>query len=199
MGAQLGGAHKVGQGHARERDHDCVAGAHDDVKIQIEFDPKQVASYRLIGYENRALAAKDFNDDRKDAGEIGAGHSVTALYELISTKQPDAKQPVAELRLRYKTPQGSKSELLRVAVVDSQTGLSASSNDFRFAAAVAEFAMLLRKSAHSGTASSCARRSSLRGRAGALVSTAGPSRADDGDLERGDQPAVPLYSLEFIS
>jgi len=124
-----------------------------DVKIQVEFDPKQVASYRLIGYENRVLAAKDFNDDRKDAGEVGAGHSVTALYELVLTKRAKPKQPLAELRVRYKPPNGSTSKLSRAPVVDTKTTLKASSNDFRFAAAVAEYGMLLRKSSKRGTAS----------------------------------------------
>jgi Ca-activated chloride channel family protein len=127
-----------------------------DVKIQVEFDRREVAAYRLIGYENRALANQDFDDDRKDAGEIGAGHSVTALYELVLTdkaKRRNKSKPLAELRLRYKPPSKSKSKRLSVSVVDRRTTLANSSNDFRFAAAVAELALLLRRSPHSGTAS----------------------------------------------
>ncbi|WP_165703761.1 YfbK domain-containing protein [Enhygromyxa salina] len=138
-----------------------------DVKIQVEFDPAQVKSYRLIGYENRALAAKDFDDDHKDAGEIGAGHSVTALYEFVpADPKPDARtkrqrkrdaaqapQPMAELRLRFKAPDAKHSQLSSFAVVDAGTTLAASSNDFRFSAAVAEFGMLLRDSKHRGRAS----------------------------------------------
>jgi Ca-activated chloride channel family protein len=127
-----------------------------DVKIQVEFDRKEVAEYRLIGYENRALANEDFDDDSKDAGEIGAGHSVTALYEIVLTdkaKRRSRPKPLAELRLRYKPPSTSKSKRLSVAVVDHGTALANSSNDFRFAAAVVELALLLRRSSHAGGAS----------------------------------------------
>ena len=119
-----------------------------DVKLQLEFDPKQVRSYRLVGYENRMLAAQDFDDDRKDAGEIGAGHSVTALYELELAPKAKTKRPLAELRLRHKAPQGSKSVLTKAQVYDRSVALSKTSEDFRFAAAVAEFALLLRGSKH---------------------------------------------------
>ncbi|NVB43056.1 VWA domain-containing protein [Pseudenhygromyxa sp. WMMC2535] len=136
-----------------------------DVKIQVEFDPAWVESYRLIGYENRLLDAQDFDDDRKDAGEIGAGHSVTALYELIPGKQPPfdvqtgpdegdrVPAPLGELRLRYKAPDGEQSQLLTKAIGDRGRALEDSSDDFRFAAAVAEFGLLLRKSEHAGSAS----------------------------------------------
>jgi Ca-activated chloride channel family protein len=127
-----------------------------DVKIQVEFDRREVAAYRLIGYENRALANHDFDDDRKDAGEIGAGHSVTALYEIVLTdkaKRRKKPKPLAELRLRYKPPSKSKSKRLNGSVIDRRTTLANSSNDFRFAAAVAEFSMLLRRSPHVGDAS----------------------------------------------
>lgn len=143
-----------------------------DVKIQIEFNPAEVAAYRLIGYENRLLAAQDFNDDRKDAGEIGAGHTVTALYELVPpgaegevlTVDPLKYQTPLEVsegaetgelmtvKLRYKAPEGEVSELISVAVRDMGLTLEQSSDDFAFAAAVAAFGMLLRGSTHAGAA-----------------------------------------------
>jgi Ca-activated chloride channel family protein len=141
-----------------------------DVKIQIEFNPARVQSYRLLGYENRLLAKEDFKDDKKDAGELGSGHSVTALYEVVPvgaramalgddslTYQEVSLRPGARhsselltVRLRYKDPQGSTSKLLETPVTD-RTG--AASEDMRFASAVAEFAMLLRESEHRGHAS----------------------------------------------
>ena len=142
-----------------------------DVKIQVEFNPLQVAAYRLIGYETRRLADRDFNDDRKDAGEIGAGHTVTALYEVIPVGQPvpsatdplKYQAPVAPtpaarsgelltVRLRYKHPRGARSRLLEVPVRDDERPLARTSNDFRFAAAAAEFALLLRASPYAGEA-----------------------------------------------
>ncbi len=145
-----------------------------DVKIQIDFNSKEVAAYRLIGYENRILAAQDFNDDKKDAGEIGAGHTVTALYELVPadgeadveipdvdesryqkkvklSKQADSGESLT-LRLRYKQPTGTKSTLIEVPVSDEGSEFSAMDEDFKFAASVAAFGMLLRKSPHSGDA-----------------------------------------------
>lgn len=144
-----------------------------DVKIQVEFNPRLVAGYRLIGYENRLLAAKDFNDDRKDAGEIGAGHTVTALYEIVPAGQKIENPGVDELKyarpseepsgtgsgelmtvkLRYKEPQGDVSKPLNFGVVDSRTAYANASADFKFAAAVAEFGMLLRGSRYKGQAS----------------------------------------------
>jgi Ca-activated chloride channel family protein len=141
-----------------------------DVKIQVEFNPARVQSYRLLGYENRLLQKEDFKDDRKDAGELGSGHSVTALYEVVPagaravtldddslTYQETSLRPGARhsselltVRLRYKDPKGSTSQLLETAVND-RTG--AASEDLRFASAVAEFAMLLRDSEHKGEAS----------------------------------------------
>jgi len=137
-----------------------------DVKIQIEFNPAKVSQYRLIGYENRALANKDFNDDKKDAGELGSGHSVTALYEIIpanpdksgkknmkykyiTTKISDEAYSIPELgavRFRYKNPSDSTSNLIEQAILDSSIEFEKTSNDFRFAASVAEFALLLRDS-----------------------------------------------------
>jgi Ca-activated chloride channel family protein len=144
-----------------------------DVKIQVEFNPRLVAGYRLIGYENRMLAAKDFNDDRKDAGEIGAGHTVTALYEIVPAGQKIENPGVDELKysrpaeepqgtasgelmtvkLRYKEPDGDTSKPLNVGVPDSRASYANASQDFKFAAAVAEFGMLLRGSRYKGQAS----------------------------------------------
>lgn len=146
-----------------------------DVKIQVEFNPAQVQSYRLIGYENRMLAKEDFNDDTKDAGEIGAGHVVTALYELVpvGVTLPDQRPVVDDLKyqapvpaakpaagpassetmtvkLRYKQPDGDMSKLLEVPVTDEEKTMAASPGDFQFASAVAGFGMLLRNSAHKG-------------------------------------------------
>lgn len=137
-----------------------------DVKFQLEFNPKQVAAYRLIGYENRLLAAEDFNDDRKDAGELGAGHSVTALYELIPAARGFAprtdplkyqKRQVSAanstewltLKLRYKQPQDSVSQLLSYTVTQQVQEVS---RNFRLAAALAQFGMILRESPYKGTA-----------------------------------------------
>jgi Ca-activated chloride channel family protein len=144
-----------------------------DVKIQVEFNPRLVAGHRLIGYENRLLAAKDFNDDRKDAGEIGAGHTVTALYEIVPAGQRVENPGVDELKyarpseepngtgsgelmtvkLRYKEPDGDVSKPLNVGVLDSRAAYANASADFKFAAAVAEFGMLLRGSRYKGQAS----------------------------------------------
>lgn len=145
-----------------------------DVKIQVEFNPSQVAGYRLIGYANRLLAKEDFNDDQVDAGEIGAGHQVTALYELIPPgiedpalrpKVDDLKyQPNAEkavpmpndnpelltVKLRYKQPDSDTSTLVDFGVIDEGQGFQESSPDFQFAAAVASFGMLLRDSPYKG-------------------------------------------------
>jgi Ca-activated chloride channel family protein len=142
-----------------------------DVKIQVEFNPARVSAYRLIGYENRVLAAEDFKDDRKDAGEIGAGHSVTALYEIVPagvaitlpTVDPLKYQPqprvveahasdeLLTVKLRYKDPDGEVSRPLSVAV-EGRIAEAPSANA-RFAAAVAGFGMLLRDSEHRGNAS----------------------------------------------
>ena len=154
-----------------------------DVKIQIEFNPSEVKSYRLIGYENRVLAAKDFDNDKKDAGEIGAGHSVTALYELqlsgavdqtasaqnLKYQQTDAvEQPkpadgktsqdnhsgeLLTLALRFKKPDAQKSERIEFTLKDEPTSFSTASSEFRFAAAVASFGMILRGSQHQGQTS----------------------------------------------
>jgi len=121
-----------------------------DVKLQIDFDPKQVASYRLIGYENRMLANKDFDDDTKDAGELGSGHTVTALYEIVPAPGASLGK-IAQLRLRYKAPQGRTSDLISANIVDEGRSAWDASDDLKFAASVAEFALLLRDSPNKGT------------------------------------------------
>jgi Ca-activated chloride channel family protein len=144
----------------------------DDVKIQIEFNPKKVAEYRLIGYETRMLKQEDFNNDRVDAGEIGSGHTVTALYEITPPDSPsrlvddlrygvrkasvvnaaDGADEVAWLRLRYKRPGEDDSHLIEQAVpADAATSFSQAPEEARFAAAVAGFGEVLRRSAHVGT------------------------------------------------
>jgi len=136
-----------------------------DVKVQVEFNPAKVASYRLLGYENRLMAAEDFDDDTKDAGEIGAGHTVTALYEVVpagaavvgAKVKPSgstmADDELASIKLRYQQPDGDgQSTLLAMPVPVGDIALAATSDNFRFSAAVAEFGMLLRNSEHRGTA-----------------------------------------------
>jgi len=122
-----------------------------DVKVQLEFDPSLVASYRQIGYENRALANKDFEDDTKDAGELGAGHSVTALFEF--TPASNTRGKIATVKLRYKEPNGETSRQVVARAVDEGTSAYEASSDMQFASAIAEFGMLLRDSPHKGTAS----------------------------------------------
>ena len=146
-----------------------------DVKIKVGFNPDKVQAYRLIGYENRRLQNRDFQDDTKDAGELGAGHSVTALYEIIpvgvksdvkfpevtdSNEQQNSETPATygtndlmEVKLRYKQPQGTTSQLLTYPVVDRGVKLENASNNFKFSAAVAAFGMVLRDSQYKGTAS----------------------------------------------
>ena len=163
-----------------------------DVKLQVEFNPARVANYRLVGYENRMLAAEDFNNDRKDAGELGAGHTVTALYEIVPVdgpqplidnlkyEQPQTAENVARsltratttgevltVKLRYKEPQGSSSKLLALALTGPPTPIEKASPDFRFAAAVAQFGMLLRQSEQRGTATWAATEQLANGARGA--------------------------------
>lgn len=141
-----------------------------DVKIQVEFNPALVAGYRLIGYENRLLAAKDFNDDKKDAGEIGAGHSVTAIYEIVPAgekiendgielkySQPEKTDTrfaneMATVKLRYKDPEGSTSKLLTMGVLDNTKTVDAASDNLKFASAVVQFGLILRDSRYKGSA-----------------------------------------------
>jgi Ca-activated chloride channel family protein len=153
-----------------------------DVKIQVEFNPAQVASYRLVGYENRKLADADFKDDTRDAGEIGAGHTVTMLYEIVpaggaaaadgptrgaeplryAAEAPRGAAPVPAagpasrelltVKLRFKPPEGSASVLREFPLVDGGIAFADASTDTRFAAAVAAFGMLLRESEFKGDA-----------------------------------------------
>jgi Ca-activated chloride channel family protein len=122
-----------------------------DVKLQVEFDSTTVQTYRLIGYENRLLAKEDFEDDTKDAGELGAGHTVTALYEIVP--QPGAEsEPLGTLHLRYKEPAESQSRYLKHELPGDVQLLEQTSENFRFAAAVATYAHCLRDSKHKGLA-----------------------------------------------
>jgi Ca-activated chloride channel family protein len=141
-----------------------------DAKIQVEFNPAQVKSYRLIGYENRLLRAEEFADDKKDGGEVGAGQTVTALYEVVPavehvTAQDDLRYQtrrgrtgaagsgeLLHLKVRYQEPDGVHSRLLEWPVADSHAAIEDLSADFRFSAAVAGFGMLLRESPHRGQA-----------------------------------------------
>jgi len=138
-----------------------------DVKVQVELDPAQVESYRLIGYENRLLADEDFRDDGKDAGELGAGHSVTAIYELVPAKTASRGAAVATVRLRWQPPGGGEATELVTDAVDAGADLGSTSHDFRFAAAVAGFGMLLRGSDHAGDATWTGVRDLARGAADA--------------------------------
>ncbi|MBO9594532.1 MAG: VWA domain-containing protein [Niabella sp.] len=145
-----------------------------DVKIQVEFNPERVQAYRLIGYENRILNQEDFNDDEKDAGEIGSGHTVTALYEVIppgvknTFEKPvddlkyrsasgqgtvPASAELLTLKLRYKDVDADRSKLITVPVADRSITTGETSDNFRFAAAVAAFGLLLRNSAFKQNAS----------------------------------------------
>ena len=139
-----------------------------DVKLQVEFNPAQVSEYRLLGYENRALKREDFSNDKVDAGEIGAGHTVTALYEIVPAgergwleplRYAPAKAPqqggkqgeLAMLRVRYKAPQGGSSRLIERPISAQQpASLSAASPDLRFAAAVAAFSQQLKDGRYTG-------------------------------------------------
>ncbi|RZL20334.1 MAG: DUF3520 domain-containing protein [Pedobacter sp.] len=140
-----------------------------DVKLQVELNPSRTQAYRLIGYENRMLKSKDFNDDKKDAGEMGSGHTVTALYEVIPVGvkssfagsvddlkyQATTAKPVTlkgngrelmTVKLRYKQPDGNISKLIEQPVIDNSIAFNQTSSNFRFSAAVAEFGLLLKKS-----------------------------------------------------
>lgn len=143
-----------------------------DVKIQVEFNPRRVSSYRLIGYEDRMMPKEDFNDDQKTAGAVGAGHTVTVLYELVPAgadkttpvvdplkyQKPSQPSPSADsdeiltLKIRSKEPEKDKSVLAEFTVRDSARKFSQASPDFKFAAAVAAFGMVLRDSPHKGSA-----------------------------------------------
>jgi len=137
-----------------------------DVKLQLEFNPTKVKAYRLIGYENRMLKSEDFNNDKKDAGELGSGHTVTALYEIIPTGVDSEFYKIDELKyqttnidpaayktkelltikLRYKKPDGDVSRLIVHPLLDNNVTLAKTTNNFRWSASVASFGMLLRES-----------------------------------------------------
>jgi Ca-activated chloride channel homolog len=143
-----------------------------DVKIQVEFNPAKIQAYRLIGYENRTLQSQDFNNDKKDAGELGAGHTVTALYEVVPTginsnavqgnidplkyqnqqitQNAANSNEIMQVKLRYKPPQSEKSQLLSYAIADQGLQLENASNNLKFAASVAQYAMVLRNSPSKG-------------------------------------------------
>ncbi|MGK2908502.1 MAG: YfbK domain-containing protein [Sphingobium sp.] len=144
-----------------------------DAKLQIEFNPARIAQYRLIGYEKRILAAQDFHDDKKDSGEMGAGHTVTALYELVPVEavvqkgeglryqpSPEPAKPAADdkakeafvLKLRHKQPDKDESVLREIPVGDVAKSFDKPTQDFQFAASVAAFGMLLRDSQYKGSA-----------------------------------------------
>ena len=152
-----------------------------DVKVQVEFNPAKVAAYRLIGYENRTLRREDFANDKVDAGEIGAGHTMTALYEVVPVgvavpeplasveplkyRKPEGEDSMREIRspvletqelltvkLRYKEPDGAVSQRLEFPFADRGEAWVAASEDFKFAAAVASFGMILRESPYKGAA-----------------------------------------------
>lgn len=166
-----------------------------DVKFQLEFNPARVDSYRLIGYENRLLNDEDFNDDTKDAGEMGSGHMVTALYEIVpagsgenipsvdplkyqvSRKIQDENfsGELLTIKVRYKLPDGHTSRLLEKPVASRPADISEVSGNLRFAAAVAEFGMILRESEFKGT-------STLEG----AVSLASSAKGEDEDGYRAE-------------
>ncbi len=140
-----------------------------DVKLQLEFNPAEVKGYRLLGYESRKLAAKDFNDDKKDAGEIGSGHTMTALYEIVPAgsdekiadldplkyqkRTESGRGEVCTVKLRWKKPDGDTSVLREIPIAEKSVASKTPSADFRFASAVAEFALLLKDSKFKGAAS----------------------------------------------
>src|SRR5262249_28276405 len=118
-----------------------------DVKLQVEFNPKRVGEYRLIGYENRLLKDEDFNNDKKDAGDMGAGHTVTALYEIVRAGGAAAAgEEWLTVKMRYKDAEAETSKLLSQGLFGTPPTLDRTTEDFRFATAVASFGMLLRDS-----------------------------------------------------
>jgi Ca-activated chloride channel family protein len=176
-----------------------------DVKIQVEFNPAEVQAYRLVGYENRMMANKDFRNDEKDAGEIGAGHTVTALYEVApagaGASIPEAnglkyQQPAAPdreltdaanngelltVRLRYKEPDGNEATEIEFPLTDGDTRFGEASADFRFASSVAAFGLILRNSQYRGELTLAAVEEFA---AGALGNDEGGYRAEFVDLLR---------------
>jgi secreted protein with Ig-like and vWFA domain len=200
-----------------------------DVKVQVEFNPARVQAYRLIGYENRLLKKEDFNNDKLDAGDIGAGHTVTALYEVIPAgvdwkpestvdelkyQKPAAENRIAKrgdriedhadspvsgfgkpvsqelltVKIRYKTPDGATSKLLEFPLTDPGAAFASASGDFKFAAAVAGFGMVLRDSPHKGATTLDA---VLRWAAQGLSSDAGGYRGEFISLVKRAETILP--------
>lgn len=159
-----------------------------DVKVQVEFNPAKVASHRLIGYENRLLRKEDFANDKVDAGEIGAGHTVTALYEIVPAANAEkARGDLLKVSVRYKKPDGGLfSRKIDFALADARTPFAQASADFRFAAAVAHFGMVLRNSPHRGAAT-LAETAAWAAAANAGVDDAGGRRAEFLELVRSAQ------------
>ena len=153
-----------------EQMHSTLITIAKDVKIQVEFNPAEVNAYRLIGYENRVLEHPEFNDDTKNAGEIGSGHTVTALFEVVPAdvdmtlpgvdslkyqtpprlSEDASRGELLTVKVRYKEPEGEVSRRMEITVADRDVPLSEASPDHRFAAAVAGFGMVLRDSPHKG-------------------------------------------------
>jgi Ca-activated chloride channel homolog len=171
-----------------------------DVKVQVELNPAEVSAYRLVGYENRLLRREQFDDDREDAGDMGSGQTVTALYEIVPARSlraaaaapaplrylqapslagPAASGELLTVKVRYKTRDGRQSRLLSSAVRDEGRTLPAMSSDFRFAAAVAALGMWLRDTPDRGTAAPGLARD-------LAVSAGAGTGADAGDQRRGD-------------
>jgi len=164
-----------------------------DVKIQIEFNPVKVKEYRLVGYENRLLNEEDFENDKIDAGELGSGHTVTALYEIALTNEKEQNEnrlkyqtttvnefavnsnELVNIKLRYKKPDGYKSDLVEAVVIDKSIPYVQTSNNFRFSAAVAEFGMHLRNSEFKGNTT-----------IDSVLELAQNSRGDDEEGYRGE-------------
>jgi Ca-activated chloride channel homolog len=171
------------------------------VKIQVEFNPAQVSQYRLLGYENRALREEDFNNDKVDAGDIGAGHQVTAIYEIVPTgargwTDPRRYEPVAPqgdarggelayVKLRYKLPDGTASRLIERPIAASQLRTAAQpTGDFAFAVAVAAFGQRLNGFSHGQIAALAGRQGDFwRQEFVRLVGLAGSLAGNDSAVE----------------
>ncbi|MEM9986162.1 MAG: YfbK domain-containing protein, partial [Bacteroidota bacterium] len=124
-----------------------------DVKVQVSFNPEIIQAYRLIGYENRVLSEEDFENDSTDGGEIGAGQTIAALYEIVPQIDIASKQePSFSIQFRYKKPAQNRSRALSLEIEDEGIAFEQASENHRWAAAVASFALVARNSSHKGTA-----------------------------------------------
>jgi len=180
-----------------------------DVKFQIEFNPERVKSYRLVGYENRLLNDEDFNDDKKDAGEMGAGHTVTALYEIVPAGSDQSyvdidplkyqsnrdnmsnrgtTEELMTIKLRYKKPDGNKSTLYEIAVNGKVKKFDRTSDNFRFASAVAQYGMILRGSDYL-----------KQGTVGAVLTQARGAKGEDSEGYRGEFIKLVNSSSSFVA